>query len=523
MKKTVISLFLSVILTASSFAAISPVLRYCNAGTFDLWTEEAYYCSPVVTDLDGDGENEIIYSNYTITVLNQKDGSVKFKVNSGYDITSPLQEFNKSVGNTWCDAVVKDINGDGKKEIITVHSSGTVSVLESNGKFLKGFPQKPVSSPAKCVKVDDLDGDGKCEIVVGYGVYSSKSVYVFKCDGSIYPGWPQLSGDNENYAYSYGIFMNNISIDDLDGDSKKEIIVPNDTSYVTVYRHDGSLFPANGEIFGTRAWGKIALYEDYGSEIRGDNGGWGFTYTGSEKRENLYKAEFGHGISVVKDVDGNGSKEVIVTGIMCNRKYAPTYPPTEYMTVAVFNTDRTRYVNKAIGADWTNIPTDLGAPLIQNKKTLSSGIQQTPTVEDLDGDGKCEILFNSYNGKVHCFNLDSTEHYAWPYSLTKRTNPLFEYASPIVCRDLNGDGKKEVIFASSYDENQKLPGIVHGSLYILNYDGTLNSKTPLPPAKEKDNLNNGSLACPLVEDIDKDGKYEIVINTIHGAICVYDL
>ena len=171
MKKTVISLFLSVILTASSFAAISPVLRYCNAGTFDLWTEEAYYCSPVVTDLDGDGENEIIYSNYTITVLNQKDGSVKFKVNSGYDVTSPLQEFNKSVGNTWCDAVVKDINGDGKKEIITVHSSGTVSVLESNGKFLKGFPQKPVSSPAKCVKVDDLDGDGKCEIVVGYGVY----------------------------------------------------------------------------------------------------------------------------------------------------------------------------------------------------------------------------------------------------------------------------------------------------------------------------------------------------------------
>ena len=58
MKKTVISLFLSVILTASSFAAISPVLRYCNAGTFDLWTEEAYYCSPVVTDLDGDGEND---------------------------------------------------------------------------------------------------------------------------------------------------------------------------------------------------------------------------------------------------------------------------------------------------------------------------------------------------------------------------------------------------------------------------------------------------------------------------------
>ena len=79
MKKTVISLFLSVILTASSFAAISPVLRYCNAGTFDLWTEEAYYCSPVVTDLDGDGENEIIYSYYTIIVRKQKGRKCKIQ------------------------------------------------------------------------------------------------------------------------------------------------------------------------------------------------------------------------------------------------------------------------------------------------------------------------------------------------------------------------------------------------------------------------------------------------------------
>ncbi len=523
MKKLILFSFIASLLCLGCFASVTPTLRYSNAGTFELWTEEAYYGSPVIADLDGDGKNEIIFSNYTITVLNEHDGSVKFKVNSGYDITTPLEEFGKSVGNTWCDPVVTDINGDGKKEIITVHGNGLVSVLDNNGKFVNGWPQKVVSSPAKSVKAGDLDGDGKKEIVVGYGVYGGKSVYVFNHDGSIRQGWPQLSDANSPFAYSYGIFMNNLCLSDLDGDGKTEIIVPNDTSYVTVYREDGSLFGANEKIFGQRAWGKVALYEEYGSEIRGDNGGWGFNVTGGEIRENLYKAEFGHSIAKVSDLDGNGTKEIVVTCIMCNRKYAPTYPPTEYMTVAVFNADRTRYTNFSLGGDWRNIPTDLGKPLIQNKKSIASQIQQTPTIADLDGDGKSEILFNSYNGKVHCFGLDATEPYAWPYSLTKRSSPLFEYASPIVCRDLDGDGKQEVIFASWYDENQKLPGIVQGSLYILNYEGKLISKTPLPPAKEAKNLNNGSLACPVVEDIDNDGKFEIVINTTNGAVCVYDL
>lgn len=37
-------------------------------------------------------------------------------------------------------------------------------------------------------------------------------------------------------------------------------------------------------------------------------------------------------------------------------------------------------------------------------------------VTDIDSDGKKEILFNSYNGKVHCFSLEKKEPYAWPYA-----------------------------------------------------------------------------------------------------------
>ena len=123
-------------------------------------------------------------------------------------------------------------------------------------------------------------------------------------------------------------------------------------------------------------------------------------------RENLYKGEFGHAKAKVYDVDGNGTKEVIVTTIMCNRKYAPVYPPTEYMTVAILNADRTRYRNDELGYNWEVIPMDLGKPLYQNDGSVASGVFQSPTISDIDGDGKVEILFNSYNGKVHCFGLD---------------------------------------------------------------------------------------------------------------------
>ena len=240
-------------------------------------------------------------------------------------------------------------------------------------------------------------------------------------------------------------------------------------------------------------------------------------------REELYKAEFGHAMTTVADIDNDGKKEIVASLIMCNRKYAPVYPPSEYMSICILNGDRTRYKNTALDADWSIIPTDLGKPLVQNSESIASGVCQTPVVSDIDGDGKNEILFNSYNGKVHCFKLDKSEPYAWPYSLTKRTSPLYEYASAPVCADIDFDGKKEIIFASSYDETQPLYQIMQGSLYILNYEGKLISKTPLPPSKEANNKHNGVKSSPAVYDIDGDGRYEVILNTTNGAICVYDI
>ena len=116
---------------------------YTNAGSLSNWTEEAYYSSPAVDDIDGDGRLEIVFSNYSITVLDAATGKQKWKVNSGKDRSTPFAEFNLSNGHTWPDIEIEDINGDGKKEIITAHGHGVISVLSAEGYFLPGWPQIP--------------------------------------------------------------------------------------------------------------------------------------------------------------------------------------------------------------------------------------------------------------------------------------------------------------------------------------------------------------------------------------------
>ena len=531
LKKLLCIMLCAVMLGMSVSAEVAvPQLKYKNAGAFKGWTEESYYCTPVFTDLEGDGRGEIVYSSYCIVVIDAATGEVKWRVNSGKDRSSSFKEIGGNDGFTWSDLEVVDINNDGRKEIVSIHGGGCISVLDSNGYFLPGFPVWPVRETLRSLCTEDLNGDGTREIIVGAGISSPKSVWVYSYDGNILPGWPQLDNmqngetnpyDYKNNGWGYGVFDDGTSTGDIDGDGMPEIIVPTDTAFVGAYEADGKLCKANEALYGGRTWAKIPLYEDYATELRMENEGWGMPLSGNEKREELYHAESGHAGSEVCDVDGDGKNEVVITTIIGDRRYVEQ-GKTEYMTVFVLNGDRTRYQNTGFGYDWTNIPTDLGAPLVQDGIIVSSRVQCKPTVTDMDGDGHKEILFADYSGKLHCFSLDGTEHGAWPYSLTKRTSPAFEYATRPVCVHLDGDGSKEVIFASFYDKNQVLPSGQNGSLYILNSSGTLVHKISLPSAVEVC-YNNGAMASPLVADIDADGRYEIVINTIYGAICAYDI
>ena len=58
-------------------------------------------------------------------------------------------------------------------------------------------------------------------------------------------------------------------------------------------------------------------------------------------------------------------------------------------------------------------------PLAEDYNVIESACP-TPVVADLDGDGRKEILYPSYDGKLHAYWLDKTEHGSWPYDVPRR-------------------------------------------------------------------------------------------------------
>jgi uncharacterized repeat protein (TIGR01451 family) len=140
-----------------------------------------------------------------------------------------------------------------------------------------------------------------------------------------------------------------------------------------------------------------------------------------------------------------------------------------------------------------------------------------PVVADLDGDGYAEILYASYDGRLHVYWLDKTEHHGWPYNVNG-AGPGIRFASEPLVVDLDDNGRSEVIFTSW---PQKGSGYI-GKLHILDYRGSVLHELPLPAPYGGSDWN-GSLAAPTVDNIDGDADLELVLNTSHSGIVAYDL
>jgi uncharacterized repeat protein (TIGR01451 family) len=442
-----------------------------------------------VADLDGDGTMEVIGAAYTLFILDGEDGSVKRSV------APPT-----SGARAWPGVVVADLDDDADLEIVTAHGSGYVRVLNHAGDHV--WTRRPSTRELRGLSVYDLDDDNTLEIVVTAAVVSETNTWVYEHDGTLRAGWPQLDNDS---GYAWGVFNDNAAIGDLDGDGAGgEIVVPSDVHYICAYEPNGVQIPAHS-MYGGKAWGKVGVWESLDIELRG----WG-TCSSSDGREERYRPNFAHCPATIADVDGDGSNEVVAVGNVYD--CIPGYP-SKYIGVYVFNADRSRF--QAGGYDWRNPPVDTGAPLSEDWHVIESA-QPNPAVADLDGDGKKEIVYASYDGRVHAFWLDKAEHHNWPYAVY--TGGPYRFASEPAVADLDDDGYAEVIFASWVRKGTYQTGKLH----ILDYQGNPLHEVNLPAAYGSPDWN-GALAAPTLANIDADAELEVVLNTAHSGLLAYDL
>ncbi len=479
----------------------APVLKWKNGGCYSSWCETGWYSSPAVADLDGNGTMEVVASAYSIVALKGTTGELLWRVNPGKDRSSAPGYSRR----TWPGIWIKDVDGDSSLDIITAHSGGYVSVYNNRGYFKPGWPQRPIKNELRGLVVSDIDRDGTSEIIVTGATYGKTNTWVFEHDGKKRAGWPQLSNSSGS---AYGVFNDNAWVADLNNDGQEEIVVPSDVTTLCAYKPDGTQLAASS-IYGDKKWGAVGTWESLSTELRG----WGRC---NGVRSESYRSNFAHGASVIADLDGDKTLEVVVTGNMYNCNVG--HPPGKYTSLFIFNADRSRFKNALW--NWEQAPVDTGAPLSESYSQIEH-CQPNPVVVDLDGDQKKEILFAGYDGKMHAYWLDKTEHHNWPYSVYKIPEGFFRFASEPVVADLDQDGCSEVIFTSWVQKTSV--GMRLGKLHILDCKGRLVHEQTLPTPKSSSSHVNGALPAPTIANIDDDPDYELVINTINSGFIAYDL
>ena len=516
----------------------APQLKYKNAtaDTAKYYVQEGTV-APAAADVNKDGKMEIIASSNTVYCLDAASGKILWKAPSGHDATAPNADV---FARATSDVIVQDIDKDGYDEIITVHTkyaataTSIVAVYDHTGRFQSGWP-KTFNYAVNCVAVGDFEGDNWCEIAIGLGVGADQapSVHVYEPDGSTRPGWPVVRG--------YGFFADTINFADLNADGKKELVALYDAEHTCAWNADGSPVKITSGLFSGLEWNSLPVAENYeweqtlakyatghGGVVAGNSSSLIGGESAPRSKRNIIVGTVG-GV-VPADVDGNGSTELVYTAMIVDGLHLmdPAYGINTYKNIAkyyapfILNTDRTRYVNTAKGFDWTQFPMD-PAPIVTTESDQLPVTNMKPVAADLDRDGSMEILYTANDGQVHCWGLNGRQNGSWPCKLCAPGSGVKEFATRPVVADLNGDGYREVVFGTYTQNGQKNS---HGSLYVLDCNGTVLSKTALPGYSYPNGAiqnPNGVKGSPVVADLDGDGKMEIAVHTTYSGVVVYDV
>ncbi len=504
-------------------------------------------CALQAGDLTGDGAAEVVTENCgdadedTVTVyVNNGDGTFASGVYyavaaSGGDYPANLEPYA---------GVIADVNGDGKNDIVvTNYYGGDVTILTGNGDGTVNVPDIGYATggyytylPAV---VADFNGDGFADIVQtdnnysyaylqGYGDGTFRAAVDYY--GAINDGsWPESS---------------EVATGDFNGDGFPDFAVGNDEGGITIFlsRGDGSL--QHGVTYGSlesinlavadfNGDGKLDVVASdyYNGTVQLFNGVGDGTFTvgstyssGAEQYACPYQiltGDFNHDqhpdVAVV-NYDCDGADNTV--GILLNDGAGGFLSPVTYLlsdeawAIAAGdlnndgNTDllvplyySSQYVAVLMGNSDGTFQSESDVNLVNGNTTYYN--PDYITVADFDGDGNMDFavsIDNNYTGNqgiaVALGNGDGTFKTPNLYSTTNQDFANFEWPYPEIVKsaDINGDGILDLVYTNV---DFSTVGVLFG-----NGNGTFGTPNEYP-------VGNDAFGIALA-DLNGDGALDVV-------------
>jgi len=307
--------------------------------------------------------------------------------------------------------VVGDIDGDGFDDIVTCDELGVVYAWRRDGSEVIDGDSNPgtqgvfyrlpgcsfqYSTPA----LADMDGDGRDEVVVGT---QGDELYVIDDDASVMPGWPVALGSDVSGS---------VAVADLDDDGDLEVVVNSYLGTVRALHHDGSVL-----------WSR-----------------W------------FANSKFFAPSPALADVDGNGTVEAFIpssNGNIYGVTSANTFVP--------------------------------GYPRLYSSTTDT---ESTPIIADVDGDGAVDVLLGDESGLINGWDASGTLLAGFPLASNDAVRAVLAAA------DLDDDGDADVI-AAGWDRN----------VWVWDFNGQWDDNLAPWSSFHADAHNSGRLGATIVTGI----------------------
>ncbi len=350
--------------------------------------------SPAIGDIDGDGYDEVIVGVGWQDLTN--DGAIYAFRRDGQVMPGwPVVMGDRNLGpnghpdGVFATPALVDLDLDGKLDVVVGGFDQYLYALRYDGQAVAGaWPFFLYDSTWSSAAVGDLDGDGEPEIVIGAYTHAGFPpglptvngggiMWVLSRTGAVKPGWPRVFDLHIDSSPALG---------DLDGDGDLEIVV------------------GTGQEVGATAGRKVYAMHHDGTNVTN----WPVS-TGAYVWPS----------PALADLDGNGRPEVIIS---CE--------------------DGKLHAWKLDGTPLAGWPVQ---PL--NESGLNGGMSGSPVAVDLNGDGAPEVLVPIGWDIVGFAGNGSLFKYGAETQL--RLHTYFSVGGTPTVADIDGNGRLDVIVGSA--------------------------------------------------------------------------